>query len=1019
MRFQGHVSGQPPHQVMAWKILNFGHLGAMVRTKAILRAVCAPPSKGKVLPVMFRLVPSYSPLPDDATLIDFVPSAMGRPAPSAARRSFSGLFVSAAILQPGDVLGSRYEILRLLGEGGMGAVYQARDKELDRDIALKLIRPELAASPDILARFKQELLLAHQVTHKNVIRIYDLSEADGVKFITMEYVEGSDLRRFLIDKGKVPAAEAVDIIRQICYALHAAHSVGVIHRDLKPQNVMQDKHGRILVMDFGLARSVEADGMTQTGALVGTMEYMSPEQAMGSALDQRSDLFALGLMFFELLTGSVPYKAETALASLLKRNQQRAIPAITVDPNIPKSLSDIVSKCLERDLNLRYQNVQEILNDLDAWQGKRKVAASSSLNVLQRWATVVPVKWIGVGALALVVLVGGGVLLRNKFSSSSGAAVSGPVTSLAILPFRNASGDSNLDWLGSSVAETLATDVGQSAQLRTVSPNRINQIFTDLRIAPSTVLDPATVKRVAEFSSADRLVFGQYVKLGDQIRIDATVQDVKNDRSISLKADAANEKDIPAAVDRLAESIRTQLALPSSVVKQLKATSFQPTTQSVTALRAYNQGLGFQREGKNLDAQKEFAAATKEDSNFALAFAHLGQINGNLGYDNEAEQSVQKAVGLSSNLSETEKYLISAIRAQVLRDYPNAIKAYEGLAKTSSDNSDVQFALSNLYADSGNLDKAREYCQKVLTANPKDIPATIQLGRITIRSGDPQASLDPLNRAFSMAIQTDNPEQRATSLHLTAVAYRMLGKPEEGLRSETDALTIWRQIGQKRGLAYSLNEMGMAQSLLGKTKDAQANYEEALQVRRDIGDKRGLGDTLIDLGNFYGDQGDNDRALKMYKEALQLERDLGNESLQAICLNNIGTTYSLKGQFEDAQAYFQQALQLREKSNVPQDIVEAVHNLADTSAEMGQYEQAISQYLRALDLRRSMDDKRGAAIESYSLGKLFGYQGRFGAAVKSKDEALKTFRDLKDKTYWMAEMLGRLWASACAGRPWE
>src|SRR5262249_28318941 len=366
-----------------------------------------------------------------------------------------GLFISAAILQPGDVLGNRYDILQLLGEGGMGAVYKARDRELDRFVALKLIRPELAASPDILARFKQELLLAHQVTHKNVIRIYDLADADGVKFITMEFVEGSDLRRLLVDKGKVAPAEAVEIIRQVCYALHAAHSVGVIHRDLKPQNVMQDVHGRILVMDFGLARSVESDGMTQTGALVGTMEYMSPEQAMGNALDQRSDLFALGLIFFELLTGSVPYKAETALASLLKRNQQRAIPAITIDPNIPKSLSDIVSKCLERDLNLRYQNIQEILNDLDAWQGKRKVAASSSLNVLQRWATTLPVKWIAVGALAFVVMIGGGIFLRNKFSAQPGATVSGPVTSLAILPFRNASGDTNLDWLGSSVAETL------------------------------------------------------------------------------------------------------------------------------------------------------------------------------------------------------------------------------------------------------------------------------------------------------------------------------------------------------------------------------------------------------------------------------------------------------------------------------------------------------------------------------------------------------------------------------------
>jgi len=167
-----------------------------------------------------------------------------------------------------------------------------------------------------------------------------------------------------------------------------------------------------------------------------------------------------------------------------------------------------------------------------------------------------------------------------------------------------------------------------------------------------------------------------------------------------------------------------------------------------------------------------------------------------------------------------------------------------------------------------------------------------------------------------------------------------------------------------------------------------------------------MGDTLIDLGNLYDDQGDHDRALKLYKEALQLEREIGNESLQAICLNNIGAAYSQKGQYEDALTYYQQALQLREKSKVPQDIVEAVHNLGEASVEMGQYDQAIPQYMRALDLRRSMDDRRGAAIESYSLGTLFDYQGRFGAAVNAKQDALNTFRDLKDKTFWMAEMLG-------------
>src|ERR1700686_4799178 len=284
-------------------------------------------------------------------------------------------------LQPGDVIGGRYEILDLLGEGGMGAVYKASDRELNRFVALKLIRSDLASNPAILARFKQELLTAHRVTHKNVIRIYDLAEADDVRFITMEYVEGCDLRRLLQDQGKLPPERAVEIIRQICLALDAAHSVGVIHRDLKPQNIMCDKAGRILVMDFGLARSIESKGMTQTGALMGTIEYMSPEQCMGKHLDARSDLFAIGLIFYELLTNETPYKADSAMGSLLLRNQQRAIPVSDSDASVPRGLSDIVGKCLERDLNLRYQSAQEILTDLDALQGRRPISASVVMSV--------------------------------------------------------------------------------------------------------------------------------------------------------------------------------------------------------------------------------------------------------------------------------------------------------------------------------------------------------------------------------------------------------------------------------------------------------------------------------------------------------------------------------------------------------------------------------------------------------------------------------------------------------------
>ena len=918
------------------------------------------------------------------------------------------MYGSAAVLQIGQLLGGRYEILQLLGEGGMGAVYKATDRELDRFVALKVIRPELASNPAILARFKQELLLAHQVTHRNVIRIYDLGDAEGIKFITMEFIEGKDLRSLIRDKQKYAPEEAVDVIQQVCQALEAAHNVGVIHRDLKPQNIMQDGTGRILVMDFGLARTLGGDGMTQTGAIVGTMEYMSPEQALGKELDQRSDIFALGLILYEMLTGKGPFQADSALASLIKRTQERATPVSEIDSQIPGALSGIVSKCLERDLEPRYQSVSAILADLNTWKDKRAAGTIKLDAQVKPWGQTLPWPLIA-GIVTALILAISGYMLRDRLfrpaPSATSAAVT-PAVSLAILPFRNASSDPSLDWLGPSLADMLSTDVGQSAQLRTVSPNSLHQIFSDLRITSATVLDPATIRRVANFSNADRVVWGQYAKFGDQIRIDATLQDIKNDRTVSLKAEAPSEKEIPGAIDRLADSIRQTLALPANVLKELKASSFQPSSKSVAALRDYNQGIGLQRDGKNLDAQKQFEAATKEDPTFALAFSKLAQAYSSLGYDSEAEQSAKKAVGLSQDLPEAEKYLISAIELQVMKNYPDAIKAYENLARVSPDNSDVKAVLAKLYEDSGDLAKARDYYQKLLSANPKDIEAILDIGRVQIKSGDPQASLETLNRAYSLAVQVDNQEQKATSLHRMAVAYRMLSKPDEVLRSEQEALVIWRRIGQKSGLAFSLNEMARAQATLGKNKDAMTNFQEALQIRREIGDKRGLGDTLIDMGNLADERGDHDGALKMYKESLQLEREIGNDSLQAICLNNIGSVYSEKSQYEDALTYLQQVLQLREKAKLPQDIVDALHNLGQALASMGQYDQAITYYMKALDMRRSINDPHGAALESYGLGAVFDYQGRFGAAVNAKQDALKAFRDLKERTPWMAEILG-------------
>jgi serine/threonine protein kinase/tetratricopeptide (TPR) repeat protein len=276
----------------------------------------------------------------------------------------SGASSPSSPVEIGAILGERYEILKRLGEGGMGAVYKAHDHELDRLVALKVIRPELAGRPDILRRFKQELILARQVTHKNVVRIFDLGSADGRKFITMDYIEGQDLKSILVERGKLPPAEVVPIFQQICLGLEAAHVEGVVHRDLKPQNIMVDDENRVWLMDFGLARSMEMAGLTRTGVLMGTPDYMSPEQARAEKVDARSDLFSLGIIVYEMLLGQLPFQADTLMAKLLQRVQKTAKPVTQTDASIPAALGAVVSKCLEPSVAKRYQSVREILDDL-------------------------------------------------------------------------------------------------------------------------------------------------------------------------------------------------------------------------------------------------------------------------------------------------------------------------------------------------------------------------------------------------------------------------------------------------------------------------------------------------------------------------------------------------------------------------------------------------------------------------------------------------------------------------------
>ncbi|HUK24869.1 MAG TPA: tetratricopeptide repeat protein [Terriglobales bacterium] len=964
------------------------------------------------------MIEGVMPGPDSPTVVDLGPDAPtmveGATPPRAASQGF---LPDQPVFMPGRILAQRYQIIKVLGEGGMGAVYKAQDRELNRVVALKVIRPELARNPAIVERFKQELRLSHQVTHKNVIRIYDLGESNGTKFITMEFIEGQDLRSLIYEKKKFPAAEAVDVMQQVCRALEAAHSVGVIHRDLKPQNIIRDNAGRVVVMDFGLARTVGGDGMTQTGALVGTMEYMSPEQALGKELDQRSDLFALGLIFYELLTGKMPFQADSAIASLLKRTQERAVPVSDHDAAIPGNLSGIVSKCLERDPAQRYQNAGEILNDLEAWEGKRAAATLKFEPSEKPWGRDLPWPLIGGIAVALILGVTGFLFRHQLFAPSQKMVSSGPAISLAIMPFHNASGDPSLNWLGANLSDMLSTDVGQSAQIRMVSPDRLQQVLHDLRISSESQVDVATIRRLADFASADTVVYGQYERLGEQIQIDATILDLRADTSSKLTTNIASEKDLVSGLDTLARDLRQKLAATPAILKELEAHALRPSTNSAEALRDYDDGLRLARTGDNLDAEKKFEAATTDDPNFALAYSRLALTYSNLGYDDQAERASRRAVELSDSLPVQEKYWIEANHARVMNNTQKAIAAYENLAKVNPGDMDVEFALAGLYEQAGNFDAARKGLADVVTHDPNNVDALLASGRVEIKAGNPQAGLDFLTRALNLAIQLDNQEEKAAILQATGIAYRMLSKPEDALRNYQESLAIKRQIGDKRGAGSSLEEMASVQETLGHPDEALASYKQALALRREIGDKVGIGNTLIDMGSFYKNRGKGEEALKDFNDALQVERDLGDQANQALCLNTIGGVHLDRGEYQEGLTYLQQAYDLRQKLNIPGDLADTLHDLAEANTKLGEYDTALSQYLKAIEIRRSVNDDHGVAVESESMGAIFSAQGRYSAALGALQDAVKIFQQLKERTSFTVEAEGGLGGVlAAAGR---
>ncbi|HEY6552174.1 MAG TPA: protein kinase, partial [Vicinamibacteria bacterium] len=756
----------------------------------------------------------------------------------------------------GSLFAGRYEVQALIGEGGMGKVYTARDRELDKIIALKTIRSDGGGDPDAVARFKQELLLARKVSHRNVVRIFDLGESEGVKFFTMEYIEGQSLKALIRKRGRVPAAETVAICRELLAALQEAHAQGIIHRDLKPQNIMVDKSGMSHLMDFGIARSVDATGMTATGTTLGTPDYMSPEQVRGEKAGEPSDIFSFGVILYEMLTGDVPYHADSPISKIVMRLTVKPRAPRELSPDIPKYLEAVVQKCMEVDLALRYKNVGEILADLDRNQVDRSLTMRVQRAVYKSQGTLAAV------GLAAALVAGLVYWALGREPGGGEAAPPEVVRTLAIVPFTNATGSAEMEWLRSGLPDMLVTDLSQSKYVRPVPGERVFRVLEESGLDKQTRFDEKALEAVSKLAHAESVLSGQFVESGGKLRLDLTLRKSGSGVAVPLKVEGSTSE-VFLLVDQIATAIKEHLDLSPA---QLRADTDRPLTEvatsSLDAQRAYQAAVAQLRNGANLEALPLLEKAIAADPRFAMAQAKLAEALMNLGKTPEALAAADRATGLAekSPLPLAERYQIHAIAALVKEDNETAAKSYGELAKLYPDDPDVQMSLGRASEELGKLPEALAAFQQVVRAQPQYGAALLSLGRVQVKSG----------------------------------------RAEEALRSLQDALATKQFDAEPEALGMIHSIIGVAYRETGKLDKSLDHLNQSLQIRQKMGDKRGQGATLQNLATVYEYMGSPQRALETQRKALGLYREMGNKGGESLILNAMGQTYKDAGGLDKA-----------------------------------------------------------------------------------------------------------------------
>jgi TolB-like protein len=682
----------------------------------------------------------------------------------------------------------------------MGQVYLAEDAKLGREVALKVLPPEVAGEADRLERFEREARTVAGLNHPSIVTLHSIEEAEGLRFITMERVRGRTLRQ-IIPPGGLGTRQFFNLAIPMADALAAAHQQGVTHRDLKPDNVMVTDEGRVKVLDFGLAKAregvvgaeteeVRTASVTQDGRILGTVAYMSPEQAQGLAVDHRSDIFSLGTLLYEMATGERPFQGSTNLSVLSAILKDTPPPVTDVKADLPRPLARMVQRALEKKPGDRYQSAADLRQDLEDL--KRDVETGEVLSSRSgvrallagagRGRPATARLWLGGLGLGLALLAGA-VLLRGGRQRAAAGADRRP--SLAVFYFENLSGDRSLDWLRTGLTDMLVTDLSQSPGLRVLSTAQLYQLLADKGLLDARTVTLDMIQAVAREARVGTALVGSFVKAGDTLRISARLQDTASGEVLSSeRVEGSGDETIFPLVDDLTRRIKDRLALAGAEGdRELR----QVTTSSLEAYRAYAEGERLHMLGQDEQALPHLEKAAALDPSFAMALAKLTVVHRNLKNEARSRECGSRALQHLDRLTQRERYYIEGVvysgrpetiekavaayqkavdlfsdhgaarnnLAQLLfalRQHASAIAHLEELVRQGGTFPGTHDSLAEAYAWVGQPDKGLQVLQEYVRGRPDNVAGRLYLARFL-------ASMDRIAEARAVldGVAADDP----------------------------------------------------------------------------------------------------------------------------------------------------------------------------------------------------------------------------------------------------------------------